>query len=268
MTYHLKDPLTLTLNHPLKNRVEKLSARPTGTVGRIAALSLILSGTALAAPLTQTSLESVAPKQTVTGVFVRLSERRTATLQSLLDAVRDGTGTQKAVEDFMTANPPIMEVISTSDGTIERVQNRRGQSIPVTDLSDLEGLVRRCDAEAEGKNTFYLTNVPIGEVRVECNTTTARQRDMTLEATEKRIAALMGSETIPLKSRKASARGMMAGHLNHKFKQEFPEPTPQQEYDECLYRIDLLNRHYGFEGQIYDQGAAIRTCEKYKPTAQ
>ena len=242
-----QDPLTLAMAHPLKSRLERLSARPSGRAGQAVALALVLCGSALAAPYGSTI--SGGTDEMVTEVYVEFSETRTAELQALLDAVQNGTGTQEAVTQFMANNPAVVEVVTARDGTPRRIQDRDGVAITAADAATLNGLAQRCAMESDGELLYFKAETKVGSVRVTCNSVHWPDTDLSRAATDHRISTLMATESIPIDSRKASARGMMARHLIAKDAAETPDPTPQQSYEMCIDRIDYLNRFYGYEAR-------------------
>ena len=104
---------------------------------------------------------------------------------------------------------------------------------------------------------MYTVQTSLGEAAASCT-----PRPATIED---ELAALMASPDLDMRSKKAKARGMMAGHMRREWMDANPNPTPQQTFESCLAKIDFLNRNYRYEGHDYDPDATAKTCEKYRP---
>ena len=230
------DPLTLHMSHPLKSRLASLSAKPSGVMGRAAAIALVCAGTALAAPAPRDAGASARAQGAEVSIKIDLSETEEARLQGLLDAARNDPAQASAVTAFMDTRIATHDAALRASGEHDRI------------LVD-------CSKRATAAS--YTVDTQLGPATVDCT-----PRPATIES---RIAALMASPDLDMRAKKAKARGMMAGHMRREWMDANPNPTPQQTFESCLAKIDFLNRNYRYEGHDYDPDATAKTCEKYRP---
>ena len=256
------DPLTLTLNHPLKNRVEKLSARPTGAIGRIAALSLILSGTALAAPLTA-STSNVDAFATVT---VPLSKAKATEFEALHAAYRAGEATSGDIIAFTAANPQKLNLFVNKDGALTRVEDNLGRVVPVLNSIELQQLADKCRAKESSAPLFLSEEIKAGVAELECHSSSdanaVSEHDAAFAIAQTRITAIMELEA-PSQGydyRVAKAHGVVLRHLLSERK-ALSNQKRDEFYTLCMSQSDALTaiiRNNTLES--YDTGLAQKVC--------
>ena len=255
------DPLTLAMTHPLKSRVARLSAEPSGFKGRCAALALLFFGTALAAPVT--AAETSADNAIYADVFVELSPDFLARMQTKREAVVAGTMTTADFAAFMDSNPARFTVSADRRGAVEAITSGAGEPLAAIAPATVAPLARRCAAQSV-LPAFFTAELPGGTATVECAAQAPSAQPIGRAYTDRRIAALRLSG-LDKRAVAARARGMMAWHLRERFRQGTPDPTPEQRYQHCLDTLDTLNRDYGYLDQPYDPAAASESCARYKP---
>ena len=266
----VSDPLTLGMAHPVADRLERLGrARPATWRNRCLALSAMSVIAISTAPLSiaadDLAVENSGYKLTV---VPDMSEAQLAELQTRLDAVSTGQADESFVTDFMEENKGHLEVKYNADGRVTEIDTTIGNSRTKEVMGSTDALLERCKTEKTGSLYAMRKSFSWGTANVECVTLSDAKPELGNEIEEAKadIAALMESSDLDMSTKMARARGRMARAMIAKTKREFPEPTPQEVYDNCVKDIDYVNKNYPYESSPpYDPASALKTCAKYKP---
>jgi len=264
----VSDPLTLGMTHPVTDRLETLGrARPTTWRSRCLALSAMSVIALASSPLSVAADETKIEPSYSLNIVPDMSESQLAELRDKLDAVSSGQADKSTVTDFMEKNGGRIAVSFNAAGDVTEFITSLEPEDATEIITSVNGLLERCKAEQVGEVHVMRAQIPSGPANVRCVEGPEVQpvAGREIEEAEAEIGILMASDEFETRAKMAKARGTMAGALIRKKKREFPDPTPQEVYDNCVRDIDYLNRFYPYEKQTYDAEQAARTCAKYKP---
>jgi len=103
-------------------------------------------------------------------------------------------------------------------------------------LASFAPLIDLCRAHAGGNTGEDYYKMPAGSTgliyNANCKPKVKPAGNVDIDA---KIAALMADEDIDIETRKAKALGMKLGYMLAEFKRKNPNPTRQEEYDNCIY---------------------------------
>ena len=277
-------PLTLGMAHPIADRLERLGrARPISKLGRMTAFGFIGTAALLTAPITiagettevdlNHSLELwFTPDRQ--GIYTKELERR-------LEAVRAGTEQPSYVTDWkgdgtgtLMENHIYIYVNGTNDDITIETTDADGKRIPRTISSEVidavgPALMKCVDQTSVSKLplTFQtsLEAVPeyalAGPHRVRCTPGNAAVRAAITN--EQELEGLRQSPDIKEERRRAMMRGVKIRGLREAFEKQYPNPTREQKYENCISRKMILDRDYLFLGHEPKTDAEIKAnCDE------
>jgi len=163
-----------------------------------------------------------------------------------------------------------VSVSLTTDGVYDaKIYNVDGVELPLETqnekLASLKLTMDNCIAHGQsitGVNYYEYTDAITSLVyNATCTSKPNPTRNIDLSVDEE-IALLMADTDVDIKTRKARARGMKAGSLIREYKTKFPNPTREQDYEECLSSMSLLNEDYRYHNSRKQTEAEIvKVCD-------
>ncbi|MDB2438432.1 hypothetical protein N9W89_06920 [Hellea sp.] len=180
-------------------------------------------------------------------------------------AVAAGEMPKTAISEWPGMRSNHVSVSLTTDGVHDaKIYNVDGVELPLETqnekLASLKLTMDNCIAHGQSITSadYFEYTDPISSLvyNVTCKPNHNPTRNIDLSVDEE-IALLMADTDVDIKTRKARARGMKAGSLIREYKTKFPNPTREQNYEECLSSMTLLNEGYRYHNSRKQTEAEI-----------
>jgi len=279
---NMSDPLTLTMipglktgmDHPVTDRIRRLTMRKTNKFTQLGTFALILGGLGLSAPIVST-VGASEPEAIATLATLKLNpETLDPEIEKEMNrrrfAVADGTMPITALTEWAGMHSNRVSMTITENGPREVVMyDVKGTEITGADkevaLASLSSIFELCASHAQSSTTPDHYKMPSGSTgrvyNAEC-TPTVKKNAAELTADEK-ISIIMSDEDLDYETRQAKALGVKIRQLIAEFQATTPNPTRAQYYDRCIYESDILNEGYRVDSVPKRSKSDLQsTCEQ------